>query len=308
MDSAATRRKEGPTHKNNGEKKTLIFVHIPKTGGTTLKDILRRQFPPDTILDFIGKSPQEVQEYAGSLASLSEKDRLKIRYISQPLFFEFDNYLPEPPIYFTLLRDPVERVISEYYFMIRQPSTVVPKNISFEDYVRSGTWQAWNAQLSFLRGRPEGLRYAGGTAQMSGEDLEVAKENIRKKFILGLTERFDESLILLKRALGWKLMDILYIKQRIGVSRPPRREISDRAVELIKERNKLDIELYQFAMQVFEERISQQDSSFQKEVQNFQSLNRLYGVLIVRVFVLMLALLQGKLRISDFQRYLVHRL
>ena len=88
----------------------------------------------------------------------------------------------------------------------------------------------------------------------------------------------------------------------------PRGEISQRAVELIKERNKLDIELYHFAKQMFEERISRQDPSFQKEVRNFQSLNRLYSVLIVRVFVLMLALLQGKLRISDFRRYLVHRL
>jgi len=44
------------------EEKTLIFLHIGKTAGTTLKAIIGRQFQRDSVFAIDGSSPQNTQK------------------------------------------------------------------------------------------------------------------------------------------------------------------------------------------------------------------------------------------------------
>ena len=71
--------------------------------------------------------------------------------------------------------------------------------------------------------------------------LDEAKANLDRFLVVGLTERFDESFILVRRALGWRLP--MYSTR--NASRGPRRaRPGDRAKALITERDRLDVELY----------------------------------------------------------------
>lgn len=277
-------RKENQSKQHVNKEKTLINFHMHKTAGSTRDRIFERQFPKEASFFFSGGSTENVQKYMNLLRRLSGKERQRIRYIWGGPFFGLHKHLPRPCIYVTFIRDPVERVVSEYYFILRVQdhgahSEVVSQNMSLEDYVRKGVWLAWNCQTRYLRGVPEGFPCFGDTGPvlLSAEDLETAKENLREHFMVGLTDRFDESLILVKRAFGWRTRDILYVSQKVDQPRPFREMISDETARLIEAHNEMDIKLYEFAKQMLEEQISQQDSSFNRELQLFRLSNRIYS-------------------------------
>ena len=176
--SDTANRTELSSKKGGNKEKTLIFLHTYKTGGTTLHSMIQRIFPRDAIFDFLGgNSQEEVQENAELLGRLFKKDRPRIRYIWGAPFVGLHEYLCQPYIYFTLIRNPVDRVISEYYHVMRGGpigNESYAKNIDLEDYVRNPTMLSWNAQVSSLKGVPEGAWPLSGAISLSADDLEKA--------------------------------------------------------------------------------------------------------------------------------------
>ena len=291
--------------------KTLILLSMEKTAGTTLNMIIERQFPKDAIFIFRGLDSENFQKSMDLLQRLSEKERQRIRYVRVQPFFELHKYLPGPCTYVTLVREPVDRVISEFYYEHQRSAytgkyEVVSKNMSLEDYVRSGLRLSWNGQVRELMGVQEGSWPNYGPFLVSQDGLEIAKANLRQHFtLIGLTEKFNESLILLKRTFGWRTKDILYVKQLVSTIRPTRDKVGSETVKLIEEHNKLDMQLYEFAKQIFKERIRQQGPSFRYELLLFQSCNvfniiggHLWNSKLQKVIDFLPALIRGDLQIS----------
>ncbi|MCB0168769.1 MAG: sulfotransferase family 2 domain-containing protein [Anaerolineae bacterium] len=261
--------------------KVLIFFHIAKTAGTTLSNILGRNYADDASISI---------NYAEQLAELEHFkqlpacERAKIRYFhSHMMPFGIHQYLP-PSFYVVMLRDPVERVISEYYYIRRYQGhplhqKITTDNISLAEYVTSGInpAAAGNGQTRLLSGIP-GVDWATGGGPVSEAVLRQSQENI-KKFValVGFTEKFDESLILLKQLLGWKNTDLLYQKQNVTIGRPKQRDIPTATIKLIEQYNTLDIELYQTALAQFDRTIAAQGPSFAMELEAFRLWNKLYN-------------------------------
>src|SRR5581483_417540 len=86
--------------------------------------------------------------------------------------------------------------------------------------------------------------------QSSRDMLDTALEAMRRFTVVGLTERFDESFVLATRLLGWRRM--LYTRENVTPDRKPTDEISPRALDVIRQRNELDLELYAEAKKRFE--------------------------------------------------------
>lgn len=260
------------------QEKSLIFLHIPSTAGVTLSWIIRRQFPQNATIGMnIESDPECIDEFK----HLPEKRRAEIRYLGGHIPFGLHEYLPCPSTYITILREPVDRVISHYYHVLRTPRHPFydeSKNMSLQDYVSSGIFSDLsNGQTRWISGVTE-VGVLPTSRPLPTETLEIAKRNLQEHFtVVMLTERFDESLILLKRALGWRTRNILYTKHHVGRNRPPKDEIASDTLKLIERYNELDIQLYEFAKQMFEERISQQDSSFRRDLQTFELCNKVYS-------------------------------
>ena len=260
---------------SNAEK-SLIFLHIPKAAGTTLRTIIDRQFHEGAIFTFDGRS-----EYA--FKNVHKEEKARIRCVRGHIWFGLHEYLPQPSTYFTMLRDPVDRVISGYYYVFQNPfhylfDEVTSRNMSLKDFVSSGiSWAQSNGQTCLISGIEEtmlGTSY-GNYGHLSPYVLEVAKKNLQDYFtVVGLSERFDESLLLLKRTFGWK--NIQYTKQNVNRKRLRKAEIPNDTLRLIEKYNELDIELYNFAKQLFERQIYQQGFSFKKELRVFKLRNKLY--------------------------------
>jgi hypothetical protein len=260
------------------DQPTVIFLHIGKTAGLSLRQVLRRQVPSSRVLEFRAPLPEpgrlRREGALAHLAGLPERDRARARLVMGHAPFGVHELIPRPSTYVTMLRDPVALVLSVYRYILRTErhilhEEVVRRDLSLDAFVRSG--------LSLETDNSQTRAVAGDTSTPFGgcgsEMLERAKTNIEERFsVVGLTERFDESLLLLRRAFGWR--NVRYVSTNVapdhGRSRPP-----PETVELIRERNRLDLELYAWAARRFDARIAEVPG-FDRDLRRFRLANRLY--------------------------------
>jgi len=88
---------------------------------------------------------------------------------------------------------------------------------------------------------------------------------VAKSFVcVGVADRFDESLVLLKRALG--LRSIVYVTQRVTTTRPRTEKSKEELIPIAERFNAYDVELYRWASEQFEKTISEQDADFVVEL------------------------------------------
>ena len=95
--------------------------------------------------------------------------------------------------------------------------------------------------------------------------LEVAVRNLEQVAVVGLTERYVESVLLMKHAFRWPALPEL---RRDNVSPTPRRgdSVSERARSLILERNRLDLELYELAASRLQRQIDVAGAAYSAEL------------------------------------------
>jgi hypothetical protein len=200
------------------------------------------------------------------------------------MYFGVHESLPQPATYITLLRDPVDRVISHYYMIVRSPADifyneVTSRKMSLKDFAESGLVpELENGQTRFLGGAGPHVPFGKCTPEI----LEKAKKNLRDYFsIVGLRERFDETVVLLKKTFGW--MNAFYVKDR-PKKRLLKEAISRETLSVIEKYNQLDLELYAFAKERFEELIQLQGPAFEKELRDYRSLNKIYGTVYGSIY------------------------
>jgi sulfotransferase famil protein len=245
-------------HDPNG---LIAFVHIPKTAGTTLNTMLASQYSPDELheimmrgMSWIARAPMLLPR---PLISLSKIQRLKsaikcprrLRLIHGHFDLSIMKLLPPGARCFTLLRDPVERAISHYYHYRRMSSDPV------HALAMRSTLAEWVGGCGLVEmDNGQTRRLAGAMSLPIGRVTEAtlarAKTNLSRFAVVGLTERFEESLVLLQRAFKWRL-DRLPARN-VGSNRPRRTEVGAEALKAIEDRNRFDLELYGFACELFE--------------------------------------------------------
>lgn len=251
----------------------IFFLHLPKTGGTTLNSIIKRQYLSHQILSIDQQFNTTIQAPQMSKSELS-----KLKIVKGHFSFGYHQFFSRPFTYFTMLRNPVDRVISDYYHIIRVPqhklhNQIISQNMSLKDYVCSGiSRMSENGQTKFLSGQHTEI----GFNQCSSEILELAKNNLKEHFIVvGITEKFNESLILLKRAFKWDFKKCLYIKQRVGNNRISKNDIPIKSLKLIQKYNQFDLELYHYGIDIFNELKEINEIDFQ--VKKLVFFNKIYG-------------------------------
>jgi hypothetical protein len=243
----------------SSKNKVLIFMHIPKTGGLTLRNIIDRQYKKTEILLHSRTAPPK--------RKLKKRDFSRIKCVYGHNRFGQHEEIPVPSTYITILRDPVSRVISTYYFILARKQNRMHhkiKNISLEEFVRS------NDPDLMIPVSNHQTRYLSGE---SIPDLQKAKENIENHFsLVGITEMFDESIFLMKQELGWK--NIFYTKQNVSTNRPKRDQISKDTLEIIKSKNDQDYELYDYAKQLLQDKLDGLNKQSMNQLKSYMSRNK----------------------------------
>ncbi len=269
------------------EQPIVIFLHLPKTAGITFGEILRQQYGDKFW------HPHHIT--VASLNTLTEEQKQATLACHGQMFYGIHEvFLNRPYKYIAFLRHPVDRMVSWYYYIKRRPrnwfhETVTSKNMSLEDFVHFiGDLSYDNQQTRWIAGnKPVGQqRTLEEIAVPSLSDfplaplqdgwLEAAKQHIESDFVIGLTERFDESLLLMKREFGWK--EVFYHRKNVTKDRPMRdKNVPEALVELIKTQEHLDVALYDFAKAHFDAQVAQAGEDLQRQMAAFDRNNRMYN-------------------------------
>ena len=237
----------------------LAFVHIRKTGGSTVDMILRQSFGAGHCRIRLGK-----ERAANPVAAAAEIRRCRWIYWKMKCLSghgitphsDLDS-ISKQLRFFTFLREPVTRCASDYQFRVVRGGLKQP----FHEWVR--TAYAGNQQTLKIAGRP---------------DADAAIEILDSKVgFVGLLERFDESLVLLQRWAQPMGLDIRYQAKNVsGNSSIKTQLLTDpESLSLLREVNQEDLKLYRYVNEeMYPKRVSSFEGDLASAVEDFQRTNQ----------------------------------
>lgn len=128
------------------KRETIIFTHIPKVAGTSLKERLIKT----------NYASKEIRHFRGIRDMVLRRPSHKLLIGHNP--FGMGDFIPGETRSFTMLRDPVARAISHYYF-IRQPALdplkegnqdqkALHRNVRLKDIFERTRHQRWHPATS----------------------------------------------------------------------------------------------------------------------------------------------------------------
>ncbi|KAJ8035685.1 hypothetical protein HOLleu_19435 [Holothuria leucospilota] len=262
---------------------TLSFVHYPKGGGTTMKECI-------TKISQTGNREPPLVVFAPNAGETKEQ-LLNGAHAKTDIFmgtygFSLCQYVNSKNCaYFTILRDPYDRMVSHYFFCRYGGGSNAPCNKPIEEFavmVRSvffhqltcihkckqndgpkGPWSCDREQLEV----EQLVNYRENEIEMI---LDYAEQHLEDIFVtIGLLDEFDTSLALLQEAFGLPFYDMCRNSHRNGrpdesEERKQERIAAKKALmenEEVKKVLHADIRLYNRAKELFQK---QKEKSVQR--------------------------------------------
>lgn len=254
----------------------IIFSHIPKTAGTTLRHIIQYQFHPSEMFEFYRYSHRP-DKGISKFRNLSFRKKERIKFISGHLGFGIHSIFPYSCSYITILRHPIDRVLSYYSHLVRTGKNNA-RGKTIEEFILSfgGVRNSMVCNLSgyTFRAQMGDLDIALEQARYSSDTLDLAIENMKRYFcMVGILEQFDETCLLLQKVLGWKF-PIGHIQSNKAKCQAMREEIPKRTLAFIEKHNELDLQLYEYAKMNFSKQTKRQGDEFASDLYHLQSLEK----------------------------------
>lgn len=262
-------------YKNASERPTIIFLHILKTAGTTLNIILENHFTPENSFSTFPNHMHPDGSIEGFRA-LSNSEKQRIDLLTGHMGFGLHRDLPRPAVYITLLRNPIDRVISRYYQEKHDPYShlhhAINSGMNLPEYARfyAEAAEMDNLQTRMIAGNWNKRGFGPCTTKM----LATAKSNLQKRFVVcGLTERFDAFYLLLTHTFGWP--PIYYRSHNVSSNRRRADSLPPDTVAAIGHYNQYDLELYDFARELFRAQTKQFGPLFGLRARAYEVRNRI---------------------------------
>ena len=202
----------------------LLFLHIPKTAGSTFQFILENTFGVNACHSNHSKKKIFTRDDLTFARKLFPNMKsLAGHNLVDPLSLGATD-----AFHLTFLREPVARVFSYY-----QDHLLSGNKISFEDFLR-GDIGLDNLHVRLMTGE---------------QNLDKAKKYLERCDFVGLTEKFDLSLHVLQK-LSPLPLNLNYKRRRSAPSDEVKKKLESdlRMVELALAHNQLDLQLYDFAV------------------------------------------------------------
>lgn len=256
----------------------VIFTHVPKSAGSTMKTVLYRQYH-EKMFQFYAGVYGTTEQLLRAVVQKSETNPDALQAISGHVPYGLHNRIQGQWQYFIILRDPVKRALSAYFYarsVSNHPKHDDALRLSAVEYLAQNPSFA-TLHIRYLLGMPADKpnQAIDAHAVLPDNALEIAKQRLVNDYTaFGLTERLDESLLLLREVFGWR--NIYYESRNITRGKPTSTPVE--TVDALREACALDIALYDYAKGLFEERLQQTfGDRLPALLATFQRNNRLYN-------------------------------
>ena len=252
----------------------LIFLHIPKAGGTTLHSILERLYAGKVIFSIKVRGHTLGVEEFTNLAP-AEKNAIHVLKGHMP-FGLHTHFEGEESKYITLFRNPVDRIVSHYEYVLRKPNhylyeKVISSKMSLLEYALSDL----SAELDNHQCRSLIQDQNIPLNTFTEEHFDQAVKNLQNHFIsFGIVEDFDRSLLLFRHDLGWNQYPY-YVKLNTKPDYMSKKNPSEVLAQIAK-RNYWDVRLYNWAKAELNKRLST-ISNLDQELKTLQISSEAFG-------------------------------
>ena len=245
-----------------------IFVHLHKTGGTTLNRHIIRNYKKEEILilsfdklgigPFNNKVPEIVKAAKNYVSRMPKAQKAKIKVIIGHFVpYGVHKYFDKTPRYITIIRDPIKRAFSLYNYFRTQHSNEYKKKKGSENHKRFllvdgkvPTFKVWfqkkyRKQAKNLLSRPVYDYYLNlGYIRDTRSIKACTKELLEKFYFVGITERLNEGLFYLYGLLG---INKFFIDQNI--SKKFVKSVGGDTLKMLKKKYPFDFVLYKAAIE-----------------------------------------------------------
>jgi len=253
----------------------LIFVHIQKCGGMTIQRMLRRRYGPSLPSRLWKKILGDDGEK--SLEDYTHADR----WMQGHHCFGVHRVLPKPFAYFTMLREPISRLVSLYNFSKRNPTAYYhgyASSMTVDEFIAEcELHELNNGQVRFIAGSDDNRFINRTPFGECGENLlQRAVQNIENHFFhVGVLDRFDKSILTIGKKLNWP--NSLYLRRNVGKEKSEKEVPSEKAVDKAKDLNQLDMRLYKNQKERVEKEFSEMFSDEEGTIKKFRTKNKIYN-------------------------------
>jgi len=217
----------------------LLFHHVPKCGGTTINLWLERNYAPEVSFVTDGWTPNESVD---KFLEMEEAERYSYELVTGHGTNRLLDSTHKETLFATTLREPIERVFSFYYFLrqnTKHSLSVEANNQPIESMSFFGLTNAMTSELAIC-----------DASKYPKEALRKAKARLLRYHFVG----FQDEL--------WRFCKRLEVACDMSISHDGRREnetrnkpgpqdLSPESVAKIQQMNQLDMELYNWACEVF---------------------------------------------------------
>lgn len=169
-----------------------------------------------------------------------------------------------------MMRDPIDRALSDYYYAFNY------KHHRLRDEISSGrlSVEEFLTNSLYCNGDEQAVMLAG-ILRSPKDDIQMAIQNIYYSFaIVGVSERFDESVLLMAKALGWK-PPLFVMKNVTSLDRETDARRADARVQAHSCYGKsfeADYEVYRAADDQLSKLIDAEGTSFQRALGSFREI------------------------------------
>ncbi|USN99796.1 MAG: sulfotransferase family 2 domain-containing protein [Phycisphaeraceae bacterium] len=220
----------------------ILFLHLPKAAGTTLKSIIERVYGSDRVA-FLKAPRGEVEAFGARPV----EERTAYDAVAGHMTWGDVPIVPGAHV-ITMLRDPIERLLSWFHYQQTNPNAKLHDafaGLSFEDAVRRSIFPGQYNQMTDRLRDPDVADAAGAVAS--------ARKNLASCAAFGLSERFAESVAHFGRVLRWPETE--WSDLNVSEGRPRAGDLDRAILAHLRRACGPDYELYDFARRLFDQRV-----------------------------------------------------